>query len=497
LLGAVLTWSYFRYVDPVTAVRSVDPVYFAFSIAAFALLVGAGYVMGRRWTRSLAAAATERAPAPLPIQRRALLVPYMMAGITFLGWTMAGLVWAVLWPWATGTFSWAASLRSLFGIIFVSGSVAAIASFLIAERRWRRVLPLFFAEGDPSRVPGVPRLPVRARLLLVFLMVGVLPLAILSLVSYTRAVALVGAPPMAAGELVRDLLVLIVFLLAVGVTAAMVLAVLVSRSVAEPLGTLAGAMAQVERGQLDARCPVISRDEIGEVTEGFNQMVHGLQERERVTEMFGKYVSREIRDEILAGRVSLAGTQAEVTILFCDLRDFTPWVEATDSREVVRDLNAYFSEMEGAIRDSGGLVLQYIGDEIEAVFGAPVADAGHADRAVRAAREMSRRLAGWNEARAGQGKRPLRNGIGIHTGTVLAGSIGSLDRLSYALVGDAVNLASRIQSLTKELGSNILVSGATRDRLADPSALERVTAARVKGRSAEVEVYRLATREGR
>src|SRR5215468_6073876 len=132
LLGAVLTWSYFRYVDPVTAVRSVDPVYFAFSIAAFALLVGAGYMMGRRWTRSLAAAASERAPAPLAIQRRALLVPYMMAGITFLGWTMAGLVWAVLWPWATGTFNWAASLRSLFGIIFVSGSVAAIASFLIA-----------------------------------------------------------------------------------------------------------------------------------------------------------------------------------------------------------------------------------------------------------------------------------------------------------------------------------------------------------------------------
>jgi adenylate cyclase len=106
---------------------------------------------------------------------------------------------------------------------------------------------------------------------------------------------------------------------------------------------------------------------------------------------------------------------------------------------------------------------------------------------------MSRRLAAWNAARARAGKVSLRHGIGIHTGAVLAGSIGSLDCLAYALVGDAVNLASRIQSLTKELGSNILVSGATRDRLADPSALERVTAARVKGRSAEVEVYRLAT----
>jgi class 3 adenylate cyclase len=353
------------------------------------------------------------------------------------------------------------------------------------------VLPLFFPEGAPSRVAGAPRLPVRARLLLVFLMVGVLPLSVLGLVAYTRAVALVGVPPIAAGELVRDLLVLIVFLLAVGAAAALVLAVLVSRSVAEPLGSLAGAMAEVAEGRLDVRCPVVSRDEIGEVTEGFNQMVQGLQERERITEMFGKYVSREIRDEILAGRVSLEGTQAEVTVLFSDLRDFTPWVEATDPREVVRDLNAYFSEMEGAIRASGGLVLQYIGDEIEAVFGAPVADGRHADQAVGAAREMSRRLAAWNGERTRAGKAPLRHGIGIHTGTVLAGSIGSRDRLSYALVGDAVNLASRIQSLTKELGTEILVSGATQARLADPAALARVTTTRVKGKSDEVAVYRL------
>jgi class 3 adenylate cyclase len=157
----------------------------------------------------------------------------------------------------------------------------------------------------------------------------------------------------------------------------------------------------------------------------------------------------------------------------------------------VRDLNAYFSEMEGAIRASGGLVLQYIGDEIEAVFGAPVADGRHADQAVRAAREMSRRLAAWNGERTRAGKAPLRHGIGIHTGTVLAGSIGSRDRLSYALVGDAVNLASRIQSLTKELGTEILVSGATQARLADPAALARVTTTRVKGKSDEVAVYRL------
>ena len=132
----------------------------------------------------------------------------------------------------------------------------------------------------------------------------------------------------------------------------------------------------------------------------------------------------------------------------------------------MRDLNAYFTEMETAIRAHGGLVLQYIGDEIEAVFGAPVARPGHAEHAVRAALEM-RRAPGRLERRPRDraGRPPLRNGIGIHTGTVLAGNIGSADRLSYALVGDPVNLASRLQSLTKELNADVLVSGTTRARL--------------------------------
>jgi class 3 adenylate cyclase len=158
----------------------------------------------------------------------------------------------------------------------------------------------------------------------------------------------------------------------------------------------------------------------------------------------------------------------------------------------VRDLNTYFTLMEGAIRAHGGLVLQFIGDEIEAVFGAPVPEPRHADHAVAAGLEMRRRLAAWNETRRAAGSIAIRHGIGIHTGEVLAASIGSPQRLSYALVGDPVNLASRIQDLTKEVGAEVLVSGETVRRLHDPVALEALPAVRVKGRSAEVEVYRAA-----
>lgn len=251
-------------------------------------------------------------------------------------------------------------------------------------------------------------------------------------------------------------------------------------------------MARVGRGDLETRAPVASNDEIGAVAEGFNRMVEGLRERERIRDTFGKYVSPEVRDEILAAGSSQGGYIREVTILFSDLRDFTPWVESLAPDEVVRDLNTYFTLMEGAIRAHGGLVLQFIGDETEAVFGAPLPEPHHADHALAAGRDMRRRLEAWNETRRAAGRVPLRHGIGIHTGEVLAASIGSPERLSYALVGDPVNLASRIQGLTKEVGGDLLVSGETVRRLKEPFALEALPAVRVKGRSAEVEVYRAA-----
>ena len=246
-------------------------------------------------------------------------------------------------------------------------------------------------------------------------------------------------------------------------------------------------MARVERGDLDAACPVVSNDEIGAATEGFNRMLDGLREREAIKETFGRYVAREVRDEILAGRVTVEGEQREVTVLFADLRDFTPWVEASEPRQVVRDLNGYFAEMEAAVRAHGGLVLQFIGDEIEAGFGAPIAAPDHAARAVRAAVEMRARLAKWNASRA----TPLRHGIGVHTGAVLAGAIGSRERLSYALVGDTVNLASRIQGLTKDVGADILVSATTARRLSGEITLQPLPAMRVKGKTTEVEVFRV------
>jgi adenylate cyclase len=377
----------------------------------------------------------------------------------------------------------------MFGIL-MAGSLAVATVFFLVEHRWREALPTLFPDGDVTDVPGAPRMSVRARLLVIFLLISVIPIVMLGIMAYNHALGVL-ANPGRADVIMRNLVAAIVFLGVVGILASIRLAWFVSRSVAEPLGSLERAMAEVERGRFDVRSPVVSTDEIGRLTEGFNRMVRGLRERELLRETFGKYVSEEIRDEILAGRVALEGQLREATILFADLRDFTTWVEASDPRDVVRDLNSYFTEMEAAIRGHGGLVLQYIGDEIEAVFGAPVANPGHAEAAVRAALEMRTRLARWNAARAATGKSPLRHGIGVHTGTVIAGNIGSSERLAYALVGDPVNLASRIQGLTKELAADVLVSGTTRAQVSDGFVLTPMPAVKVKGRAAEVEVYAL------
>jgi adenylate cyclase len=201
-------------------------------------------------------------------------------------------------------------------------------------------------------------------MLAVLLLVGGMPLAVLAVAALTRATALLGADAATATDIVHNLIVVVGVIAAGGLVASFGLATLVADSISGPLRELQRAMAQVREGTLDVRCPVTSNDEIGAVADGFNSMVEGLRERERIRETFGRYVSPEVRDEILAGRAATAGALREVTILFADLRDFTPWVEASPAADVVTDLNAYFGEMDAAIRAQGGLVLQFIGDEI-------------------------------------------------------------------------------------------------------------------------------------
>lgn len=212
-------------------------------------------------------------------------------------------------------------------------------------------------------------------------------------------------------------------------------------------------------------------------------------ERDFLNETFGRYVSGEVRDEILSGRITLKGEIKEVTVLFADLRDFTQLVESIPPRDVVTVINTYFEAMSAAIVAHNGLVLQFIGDEIEAVFGAPMALDNHREHAVSAAVDMRDRLSQVNLALSRQGFPPLRHGIGLHSGKVVAANIGSPQRLSYALVGETVNIASRIQDLNKNYDTDVLISDAVLKGADHVPGIYPLAPVSVKGISTPLELF--------
>jgi len=270
-------------------------------------------------------------------------------------------------------------------------------------------------------------------------------------------------------------------------------AIFVARSISNPIRRLTWRTKRVADGDLSQKIEISTRNEIGDLAQSFNEMTEGLRERDFIKETFGKYLSEEIRDEVLSGRIPLDGEFKEVTVMFADLRDFTTMTEANDPKMIVTVMNSYFEAMGEAIQAEGGLILQFLGDEIYAVFGAPVSRHDHPARAFRAAQEMSRRLMTLNTRLATQGKPTLNHGIGLHTGHVVAANIGSPERLSYLLVGDTVNLASRLQGLTKEHGVEIILSQETLSHLPKTELagveLKDLGPTQVKGKNLAVEIF--------
>ncbi len=439
----------------------------------------------RAFLESRAQGVQPREESAAVARRRLLNEPFFLIGITFAVWLIA----AVLYSWFFWRYGGGAdAIRGIFFRNLYTGLITTTVAFFVLEFvLQRRLVTHFFTEGGLYATPGTLRIRIRARLTAMLFACNVVPfMAILqNLVGETVPGAAESAA--ALDQLRSTLYWHALIFVGVGVWVTF----LVSSNLTRPLRQIIEVLGGVRNGRLDRRVRVTSNDEIGYTGDVINEMVMGLKEREFIKETFGRYVTEEIRDEILSGRVPLDGEIRDVTVLFADLRDYTPMVERTPPKEVVVILNGYFKEMDEAIRGRHGLVLQYIGDEVEAVFGAPIARADHPRLALEAALEMRRRLLAYNEDLASRGYPPLAHGIGIHSGEVVAANIGSPDRISYTLVGDAVNLASRIQDLTKEMGASILLSEDTRSRVGDDLPVRPLTPTRVKGKTEEVRIYAL------
>jgi len=260
-----------------------------------------------------------------------------------------------------------------------------------------------------------------------------------------------------------------------------------SRSLTRPMRDLVAATGRVAEGDFGAEVNVTSQDEMGTLAKAFNDMTRGLLLRERYRAVLNKVVSQDVAEELMRGDVELGGESRLVTVLFADIRGFTPLTEGMEPQEVIGLLNECMEHLSQAIDAEGGVVDKFIGDEVMAVFGAPVTQNDHARRAVASAVRMRVGMATFNAVRRSRGDQPLAIGVGINSGVAVSGNMGSSNRMNYTVVGDVVNLASRLTGVARP--GEILISGATL-RLVGPGIEAPPLGGRaLKGFSSEVEVY--------
>jgi adenylate cyclase len=282
----------------------------------------------------------------------------------------------------------------------------------------------------------------------------------------------------------QALLITLLMVLA-GLAGAVGLAALLSR----PIFRLVQATGAIAAGNFNISLPVASRDELGALTESFNRMARSLREKEMIKRAFTRYVAREVVDEILKNpeNISLTGERREVTVLFCDVRGFTPMSERMSPEDVVLLLNDFYTLMIETTFKHDGTLDKFLGDAVMAVFGAPIAHPDHSARAIRTALAMQEGIGGLNGRRAQQGKEPISVGIGVSAGEAVAGTVGTEDRMEYTVIGDSVNLAARLESNAKP--HQILISHRTYERVRDLVDARPLGRIRVKGKEEEVEVY--------
>ena len=263
----------------------------------------------------------------------------------------------------------------------------------------------------------------------------------------------------------------------------------IAHRIRKPLDHLVGMVNRIEQGDLTARTADTGVDAIGRLAHSLNEMVRGLQERDRVKELFGRYVTTQVSEEVLKGKVNLGGESRRVTMLFSDIRNFTSMSEAMAPAQVVSFLNDYFSEMVEAVFEQGGVLDKFMGDGMMAVFGSFGDMPDHPARAVAAALRMKALLAKINGERSVKGLPAIQIGIGIHTDEVIVGNIGSRRRLEYTVIGDGVNTSSRVEALNKEFGTTILITSATHEAVQSSFECRLMPEAKLKGKARPLRFY--------
>ena len=391
-------------------------------------------------------------------RRETLAQPFIQTLTSFLGWMSAAVVFGRLYGDVR---------RTALGVLLV-GMFACMLLYQLLERHFR---PVFALALEDVELPKVRR-EVLVRIMSAWWLGSALPLLLLGL-----------APLVYPNE---------TFNFGLGLSLAVFLCLagggLVMRAaaggVSSPVNEVREAMAEVEDGNLDVKVPVTNVGEIGQLQVGFNRMVTGLRDRRRLQDLFGRQVGTDVARQALEAAPKLGGEEREITALFVDLDNFTAFTERHTPTEVVDELNGFFAVVIEVVMSEGGWVNKFEGDAALCIFGAPAWQLDHAARALRAASRLPTEVAALpNEVRAG---------VGVATGRVVAGNVGTPERYEYTVIGDAVNVAARLTELAKGREPPVLVSEQTVRAAGElgVSIWESADTVRVRGRSEEIAVFR-------
>ncbi|MBF0224386.1 MAG: adenylate/guanylate cyclase domain-containing protein [Desulfobacterales bacterium] len=419
-------------------------------------------------------------PSPLA-KKRLLNAPLLIGIIGILGWVIF-LIFFLAVIHLNHIHLNISGYISFILYIFLTGSLCFVIIYYSLEFIIRKqIIFQFFPDNRLTGYKGAIILSVKLRFYIYFFAVAVFPVFLFVSIIFAQI------NDNQIGRILLPILLLSFCLLLLG----SFLTFLISSSYQTPLVQMKKAIKEIKSENYYARVEIVSNDEIGSLGEGINEMAGSLQEKEFIKDTFGKMVDPRVRDYLLKGNIELGGENKEATILFSDIRGFTNISEKMKPEKVVDLLNRFFEKMSLCITKENGLVNKFIGDALLAVFGVPIDLEKHPDAALKSAIRMKKVMDGLNIELVKQGLPTIEAGIGIHTGSVLAGNIGSSSRMEYTVIGDTVNLSSRLEGLTRIYGVSVLISENTFVFLEDPSkySIRRLDRVLVKGKSEAIWIF--------
>lgn len=291
----------------------------------------------------------------------------------------------------------------------------------------------------------------------------------------------------------QSMQILLIFISVAGLCLGVLGALLLSNILTNPIHDLVNGVRAIAQGNYDQQILRQSNDEVGDLTEAFNQMAKSLKEKELIKEAFRRYVSHQVADEIFKDPAkyfeTLKGSRRKVTICFADIRGFTPLTERLPAEEVVSLLNEVLTNMTNVIFKYEGTIDKFLGDGLMAIFGAPLTHDNDTDLAIHAAVDMQKSINKMNDIRHQKGKNTIKIGIGIHTGEVVVGNIGTKERLDYTVIGDSVNLAARLQEVAG--GGEVIISESAFEESDVPYKFSPSMLIKVKGKENPIKIYQV------